>query len=134
MDPNSADEEQQPLLGHPRKPAVAVSPLARWWARAMLADVQRVWADAVLLFCYIITGLLDSAAISTWGSFVSMQTGNTVYVGLGLAAPAESTRWIKSGTSLCCFCLGSFVLAASTAPWAHPAAPSSAPPSPPRPC
>jgi uncharacterized membrane protein AbrB (regulator of aidB expression) len=35
--------------------------------------------------------------------------GNTVYIGLGLAAPRESTRWIKSGTSLGCFCLGSFV-------------------------
>lgn len=34
--------------------------------------------------------------------------GNTVYIGLGLAAPAESNRWIKSSTSLCCFCVGSF--------------------------
>jgi len=31
-----------------------------------------------------------------------------VYLGLGLAAPGESTRWIKSGTSLGCFCIGSF--------------------------
>lgn len=36
------------------------------------------------------------------------KTGNTVYIGLGLAAPTESTRWIKSGTSLSCFCVGSF--------------------------
>lgn len=35
--------------------------------------------------------------------------GNTVYIGLGLAAPRESTRWIKSSTSLGCFCLGSFI-------------------------
>lgn len=75
----------------------------------MMVNVQRDWADIVLLLCYIITGLLDSAAISTWGSFVSMQTGNTVYVGLGLAAPEESTRWIKSGVSLGCFCIGSFL-------------------------
>lgn len=34
--------------------------------------------------------------------------GNTVYIGLGLAAPTQSTRWIKSGTSLGCFCIGSF--------------------------
>ena len=34
--------------------------------------------------------------------------GNTVYIGLGLAAPRESTRWIKSATSLGCFCVGSF--------------------------
>lgn len=30
-----------------------------------------------------------------------------MYFGLGLAAPHESTRWIKSGTSLGCFCVGS---------------------------
>lgn len=35
--------------------------------------------------------------------------GNTVYIGLGLAAPSESTRWIKSGCSLGCFCIGSFL-------------------------
>lgn len=28
-----------------------------------------------LLFCYIITGLLDSSSIHTYGTFVSMQTG-----------------------------------------------------------
>jgi len=38
-------------------------------------NVSRDWADVVLLFCYIITGLLDSSSISIWGSFVSMQTG-----------------------------------------------------------
>jgi uncharacterized membrane protein YoaK (UPF0700 family) len=37
--------------------------------------------------------------------------GNTVYVGLGLAAPGESTRWIKSITSVALFCLGSFCFA-----------------------
>lgn len=42
----------------------------------MMVNVHRDWADVVLLMCYIITGLLDSASISTWGSFVSMQTGS----------------------------------------------------------
>jgi hypothetical protein len=37
------------------------------------------------------------------------RTGNTVYVGLGLAAPAESTRWIKSSVSVTSFCIGSFL-------------------------
>ncbi|TRX93747.1 hypothetical protein FHL15_005423 [Xylaria flabelliformis] len=93
-------DEEQPLLGEGRstKPG---------WRKSMMADVRRDWADLILLICYIVTGLLDSAAISTWGSFVSMQTGNTVYFGLGLAAPRESTRWIKSATSLGFFCIGS---------------------------
>ncbi|RQM04584.1 hypothetical protein DH86_00004128, partial [Scytalidium sp. 3C] len=98
-------DEEQPLLG--RKPA-APSVVTRF-RNSLMSDVRRDWADVVLLFCYLITGLLDSSSISMWGSFVSMQTGNTVYLGLGLAAPRESTRWIKSGTSLGCFCIGSFL-------------------------
>ncbi|KAK6220961.1 hypothetical protein QIS74_04953 [Colletotrichum tabaci] len=98
----SADEEQ-PLLG-----AAGGKPASKSLRKKLTTDVTRDWADLVLLTCYIITGLLDSSSISIWGSFVSMQTGNTVYIGLGLAAPTESTRWIKSATSLGSFCLGSF--------------------------
>ncbi|KAK2053384.1 hypothetical protein LY76DRAFT_524682 [Colletotrichum caudatum] len=96
----SADEEEQPLLGG--------KPAPKSLRKRLTTEVARDWADLVLLACYAITGLLDSSAISVWGSFVSMQTGNTVYIGLGLAAPTESTRWIKSATSLASFCLGSF--------------------------
>lgn len=71
-------------------------------------DIDRSWADLILLLSYVITGLLDSSAVFIWGSFVSMQTGNTVYLGLGLVAPSEGTRWIRSGTSIGFFCLGSF--------------------------
>lgn len=74
-------------------------------------NVRRKKADLVLLFSYITTGLLDSAATAEFGSFVSMQTGNTVYVGLGLSNPWASTRWIKSGTSILAFCFGSFLFA-----------------------
>lgn len=65
---SESDAERQPLLG--RKPEVVSR-----WRKAMSADVRRQRADLVLLTCYIITGLLDSASISTWGAFVSMQTG-----------------------------------------------------------
>ncbi|KAK7394068.1 hypothetical protein QQX98_013148 [Neonectria punicea] len=92
------DDQQTPLLG--RKPAQS------WWRRKMVVDVRRDWADVVLLACYVITGILDSASISTWGAFVSMQTGNTVYLGLGLSA--GTNRWKKSGISILAFCVGSF--------------------------
>ncbi|KAK9784316.1 hypothetical protein SCARD494_13012 [Seiridium cardinale] len=94
-------DEEQALLGQ--------SASKSSWRSYLTANVHRDWADLILLSCYFITGLLDSASINTWGSFVSMQTGNTIYIGLGLAAPTESTRWIKSGTSLISFCVGSFV-------------------------
>lgn len=50
------------------------SPASRW-RRHLTADVNRDWADLVLVLCYLVTGLLDSASISVWASFVSMQTG-----------------------------------------------------------
>lgn len=66
------DEEQQPLLnGNSSQRKSLVSRMRK----AARAEVKRDWADVVLIFCYIITGLLDSASISIWGSFVSMQTG-----------------------------------------------------------
>ncbi|OJJ45931.1 hypothetical protein ASPZODRAFT_133799 [Penicilliopsis zonata CBS 506.65] len=70
----------------------------------------------LLLACYAITGFLDSSAVSLLGSFASMQTGNTVYLGLGLAglettATSPSPRWIKAGISIAGFCTGSFCFA-----------------------
>jgi len=96
--------EQMPLLRKPSSESLLVR-----LRRFMTVNVKREKADIILVLCYLVTGLLDSASISIWGSFVSMQTGNTVYIGLGLAAPRDSTRWIKSSVSLGCFCLGSFL-------------------------
>ncbi|KAF2640833.1 hypothetical protein P280DRAFT_498655 [Massarina eburnea CBS 473.64] len=100
-------DETTPLLSRPN--GIPGSP--RPWTRLKKhfdADVSKNWADLVLLWCYIITGLLDSSAVFIWGSFVSMQTGNTVYLGLGLIAPNEGIRWVKALTSISFFCLGSF--------------------------
>lgn len=78
MASNGPRDEQTPLLrvhhdhSHP-KPSQS---LASRWKRHLMADVSRNWADLILILCYLITGLLDSASISVWGSFVSMQTGN----------------------------------------------------------
>lgn len=45
----------------------------------LTVNVTKSWGDAVLLGCYLITGLLDSSSIMTWGSFVSMQTGKHLF-------------------------------------------------------
>ena len=66
-----ASDEETPLLGRPNGKNSGPSQLRKHFA----ADVSKNWADLVLLFCYIITGLLDSSAVFIWGSFVSMQTG-----------------------------------------------------------
>jgi hypothetical protein len=67
-DARGTADEEQPLLGQPASKS--------GWRKKMMANINRDWADVVLLVCYVITGLLDSASISTWGSFVSMQTGS----------------------------------------------------------
>jgi hypothetical protein len=67
------NDETQALL--------APKPGSRSWLRTRLgSDVRRDWADVMLLACYIITGILDSASISTWGAFVSMQTGQVFHL------------------------------------------------------
>jgi len=65
--------ERTPLLPTVSKPLKS----SRWGQlkKHMNDDVSKNWADLVLLWCYIITGLLDSSATVIWGSFVSMQTG-----------------------------------------------------------
>ncbi|KAI1608293.1 hypothetical protein EDD37DRAFT_654290 [Exophiala viscosa] len=97
----ASDSENQPLLGGKAKSTSS-------FTEYMKEDIDRRWADLLLLLSYIITGLLDSSAVFIWGSFVSMQTGNTVYLGLGLVEPTKGTRWIKSLTSIGFFCFGSF--------------------------
>ena len=63
-----ARDEETPLLGN--------APVKRSsWTRQMQKDVTISWSDAVLLICYVVTGLLDSSSIQVWGTFVSMQTG-----------------------------------------------------------
>lgn len=69
---DGADEEQS-LLGKPNRPSI----LTRL-RKNMKADVSRSWADVVLLLCYVVTGLLDSASTQVWGAFVSMQTGRSL--------------------------------------------------------
>ena len=67
----TADEEQPLLRSRKPLPKFVVGRLRK----RLMVDIKRDWADVVLILCYVITGLLDSASISVWGSFVSMQTG-----------------------------------------------------------
>lgn len=71
---NVADEAQ-PLLNGDGGSSASPKSLVNRLNKAARTEIKRDWADVVLIFCYIITGLLDSASISIWGSFVSMQTG-----------------------------------------------------------
>lgn len=63
-------DEETPLLGR-----LPVKPQKETWRQRFQHDISCSWADAVLLACYVVTGLLDSSSIQVWGTFVSMQTG-----------------------------------------------------------
>ncbi|KAF6222460.1 hypothetical protein HO133_001546 [Letharia lupina] len=78
----------------------------------LCAELATSHADILLLTCCIISGLVDSTVYNAYGTFVSMQTGNTIFLGLGGATPHSTSKpygWVKSFLSITSFCLGCFV-------------------------
>ncbi|BCS27302.1 YoaK family protein [Aspergillus puulaauensis] len=101
-------DETSSLLGHTSHPT-PISHLHPHKLKSHLTTpITPQHSELILLFCYTLTGLLDSSAVFIWGSFASMQTGNTVYLGLGAmgADPSSTTRWYKAATSIGSFCVG----------------------------
>lgn len=84
-----------------------VSLLAR--AKSHLSEeITLVHADIPIIACALVAGICDSSAYSTWSCFVSMQTGNTIFLALG-ASTQTTTRpfgWVKSIISIFFFLCG----------------------------
>jgi hypothetical protein len=77
----------------------------------LTSDIDTRWADTILLACFFTTGMVDSIAFNTWSCFVGMQTGNTIFAGLGVSdLPGNVPRhtWTKSLIAILSFCLGAF--------------------------
>lgn len=73
------------------------------------AQIDTKWGDIVLLACFYCSGLIDSMAFNMYGCFVSMQTGNTIFIGLGVNGQPDSlprNSWSKSLVAVICFALG----------------------------
>lgn len=78
-------------------------------AMHLTAEVSTVHADIFLLVYCLVSGLVDSTIFNAYGTFVSMQTGNTIFLGLGGSTSHSTTQpygWVKSFVSILCFCLG----------------------------
>lgn len=103
------NDESAPLLSKPNSKSTFSQ-----FRDYMNEEIDTNRGEFILLLGYIITGLVDGSAVFIWGAFASMQTGNTIYLGLGLAEPSSGNRWIKSALSISCFCLGATVFA-----WYH---------------
>ncbi|KUI53805.1 hypothetical protein VP1G_01114 [Cytospora mali] len=76
----------------------------RW---TTLVDLSR--ANLPLLGCCLVTGLLDTTMFQAYGTFVSMQTGNTIFLGLGASNQNNHKYdWARSLCSIGCFAMGAF--------------------------
>ncbi|KAI0004394.1 hypothetical protein F4779DRAFT_621449 [Xylariaceae sp. FL0662B] len=71
-------------------------------------DISRRHSDVVLLICSFISGLCDSGAFNAWSCFVSMQTGNTIFLGLGASGlpVTKSYGWLSSLVAIITFLMG----------------------------
>ncbi|CAF3451887.1 hypothetical protein SNK03_002785 [Fusarium graminearum] len=77
--------------------------------RRFTSDIDTRWGDLLLLVCFFIAGLVDSAAFNMYGCFVSMQTGNTIFVGLGVSHQPENLpgkAWSRCLVAIVCFGVG----------------------------
>ncbi|KAL6716088.1 hypothetical protein ACLMJK_005654 [Lecanora helva] len=77
----------------------------------LAAELSAVHTEFLLLACCLSSGLVDSTVYNAYGTFVSMQTGNTIFVGLGGSTSYDTQKpfgWAKSLLSISTFCFGCF--------------------------
>ncbi|KAL4884812.1 hypothetical protein BJY04DRAFT_170746 [Aspergillus karnatakaensis] len=83
------------------------SSLSRYMGRTL--DTR--FTDVFLVMCGFVSGLVDGLSFNAWGSFASMQTGNTVFIALGVSGqPAyPAYLWAKSLIALTVFIAGNII-------------------------
>ncbi|KAJ5456551.1 hypothetical protein N7530_011825 [Penicillium desertorum] len=74
-------------------------------SRHFRADIDTTYTDIPLIICGFVGGLVDGLSFNAWGSFSSMQTGNTIFLALGASGqPATPAYlWAKSLIALTVF-------------------------------
>ncbi|VUC32430.1 unnamed protein product [Clonostachys rosea] len=74
----------------------------------LIGDVSLKRADIPMLVCSLLSGLVDGVAFNAGSVFVSMQTGNTIFVALGAAGlPVGDTQlWLRALISVAAFLVG----------------------------
>ncbi|KAK6859437.1 hypothetical protein PG995_003073 [Apiospora arundinis] len=71
-------------------------------------DIDLAYADIPICLCSLVSGLCDSTAFNASAVFVSMQTGNTIFLALGASALPRNVplMWLKALCSILAFLLG----------------------------
>ncbi|KAL2794311.1 hypothetical protein BJX66DRAFT_201013 [Aspergillus keveii] len=79
--------------------------------RHMTCNLDPQYTDIFLVMCGFVSGLVDGLSFNAWGSFSSMQTGNTVFIALGASGqPAyPAYLWAKSLIALTVFVVGNVI-------------------------
>lgn len=74
-------------------------------------EVDKSHADTIVCTCSFVSGICDSVAFNASAVFVSMQTGNTVFLAMGAASLPTHTPllWLRALCSIAAFLLGAFV-------------------------
>ncbi|KAL2865174.1 YoaK family protein [Aspergillus lucknowensis] len=104
--PTNEEKEGDTLPG--RKPPRSIS--SRWQE-----SVSPRHADLICILLCFITGLCDSAAYNAWSCFLAMQTGNTIFLGLGASSQptGKPWGWLKSLISIVFFFIGSLLFSSA---------------------
>ncbi|PGH16502.1 hypothetical protein AJ80_05187 [Polytolypa hystricis UAMH7299] len=105
------DVETNNNNGQLPKEGAIVSEKRSWLAQRLETEVSLKHADLVFVLCSFLSGLCDSSTYNAWNCFVSMQTGNTVFLALGASNQSLERKygWLKSLVSISSFLAGSFV-------------------------
>ena len=115
---NSPSTEPKPAIPNPLGTQAGFS-------TRLTTEINTSHATIIMITCCLISGLVDSSIYNAYGTFVSMQTGNTIFLGLGAATSVyqppnpKPYAWAKSLTSIACFCLGCFFFS-HLSRWAGP--------------
>ncbi|KAL2821487.1 hypothetical protein BJX63DRAFT_218031 [Aspergillus granulosus] len=108
---NGAGEKDNATMLPVSESEKKLSPARRGIASRMAESVSPKHADLICLVLCFITGLCDSAAYNAWSCFLAMQTGNTIFLGLGASSQPSGKPWgwLKSLLSIVSFFIGSLL-------------------------
>ncbi|OJJ30913.1 hypothetical protein ASPWEDRAFT_119845 [Aspergillus wentii DTO 134E9] len=86
-------------------------PARRGFVGYLSSEIDTKWSDIPLIVCCYVGGLIDGLSYNYWGNFSNMQTGNTIFIALGVAGKPDhpDMLWAKSLIAVCAFLLGNIV-------------------------
>ncbi|KAL3426650.1 duf1275 domain protein [Phlyctema vagabunda] len=106
---NSENSSQLPTT-EPRSPSTqsVQKPSRPSLLQHLKTEISLDHADVPIIACCLVSGLCDSSAYNAWTCFVSMQTGNTIFLALGASGQPVSHPygWLKSLLSIIFFLCG----------------------------